>query len=95
MGVRYIGVKLSTGAIRHSKTRLAQTAGRGALEPRNSCCIYITRRRYPTDVALDVRVLADGDIMEVYVLGGRSVHKQAACCLWFTDLLVSERLDGL
>ena len=29
MGVRYIGVKLSTGAIRHSKTRLAQTAGRG------------------------------------------------------------------
>ena len=26
---RYIGVKLSTGAIRHSKTRLAQTAGRG------------------------------------------------------------------
>ena len=46
MGVRYIGVKLPTGAIRHSKTRLAQTAGRGALEPRNSCSIYISRRRY-------------------------------------------------
>jgi len=46
MGVRYIGAKLSTGAIRHSKTRLAQTAGRGALEPRNSCPIYIIRRRY-------------------------------------------------
>ena len=28
---------------------------------------------YPTDKALDVRVLADGDIMEVYVLGGRRV----------------------
>jgi len=49
MGVRYIGVKLPTGAIRHSKTRLAQTAGRGALEPRNSCSIYIIRRRYVID----------------------------------------------
>jgi sucrose-6-phosphate hydrolase SacC (GH32 family) len=28
---------------------------------------------YPTDEALDMRVLADGDIMEVYVLGGRGV----------------------
>ena len=28
---------------------------------------------YPTDLALDMRVLVDGDIMEVYVLGGRRV----------------------
>eukprot|EP01043_Picozoa_sp_COSAG02_P060836 COSAG02_NODE_8040_length_2738_cov_1.502842_2_plen_108_part_00 len=28
---------------------------------------------YPTDVLIDVRILADGDIMEVYALGGRGV----------------------
>ena len=56
MGVRYIGVKLSTGAIRHSKTRLAQTAGRGALEPRNSCAIYIIRRRYLSKYFLPGRI---------------------------------------